>query len=305
MPQSKQIVRQLPDMNLGNKPNDGGALSFGAVERRDILREHPEASRFIRRFYGSKEFNNDIPRYCLWIEDGFLHEARRIRPIHDRIELSRTARVQAEDANNQALAERPHQFREFNEAIHHSFVIPAMTSERREYLPCGLVGAGKIISSQAFTIFDAELWGLSLLLSRVHLIWIATICGKLKLDYRYSNDLGWNTFPVPNLTEQYKADLTRCAEDILLAREAHFPATIADLYKPETDDWKMPDNLRAAHDRNDETLERIYIGRRFKNDTERLEILFAMYAKMTKDAGAAIKGADSKLRGRKKKEVQA
>jgi len=113
--------------------------------------------------------------------------------------------------------------------------------------------------------------------SRIHLVWIATVCGKLKTDFRYSNTLGWNTFPVPKLTEQNKADLTGCAEDILLAREAHFPATIAELYDPE----KMPGDLRAAHDRNDETLERIYIGRRFRNDTERLEKLFDMYTKMT------------------------
>ncbi len=89
--------------------------------------------------------------------------------------------------------------------------------------------------------------------------------------------MGWNTFPIPVLTEKNKADLTRCAEDILLAREAHFPATIADLYDPET----MPENLRAAHERNDEVLERIYIGRCFKNDTERLEKLFELYTEMT------------------------
>ena len=94
------------------------------------------------------------------------------------------------------------------------------------------------------------------------------------LVFQYS---GWNTFPVPKLTEKNKADLTRCAEDILLAREAHFPATIADLYDPEA----MPADLRAAHERNDEVLERIYIGRRFRNDTERLEKLFELYTKMT------------------------
>lgn len=99
----------------------------------------------------------------------------------------------------------------------------------------------------------------------------------MKSDYRYSSGVCYNTFPVPRLTEQNKADLTRCAEDILLAREAHFPATIADLYDPE----KMPENLRHAHERNDEVLERIYIGRRFKNDTERLEKLFEIYTKMT------------------------
>ena len=126
-------------------------------------------------------------------------------------------------------------------------------------------------------ITDSPISNLSVLSSRLHLSWLATVCGKLKSDYRYSNTLGWNTFPVPTLTEKNTADLTRCAKDILLAREAHFPATVADLYDPET----MPDDLRAAHERNDEVLERIYIGRRFKNDTERLEKLFELYTKMS------------------------
>ncbi len=114
---------------------------------------------------------------------------------------------------------------------------------------------------------------------------------------RYSNTLGWNTFPVPLLTEQNKADLTRCAENILLAREAHFPATIADLYDPDT----MPENLRQAHEHNDEVLERIYIGRRFKNDTERLEKLFDLYTKMVAKPGTAkqAKAAPAKKAARR------
>ena len=109
------------------------------------------------------------------------------------------------------------------------------------------------------------------------------------MRFSYSNKMGWNTFPVPILTEKNKEDLARCAEDILLAREAHFPATIADLYKPED----MPKNLRDAHERNDETFERIYIGRRFRNDTERLEKLFELYTKMTiKD----LKSSNSKMK---------
>jgi hypothetical protein len=126
---------------------------------------------------------------------------------------------------------------------------------------------------------------MALIVSRLHLVWIATVCGKLETRYRYSNTLGWNTFPVPALTEKNKADLTRCAEDILVAREAYFPATIADLYDSEN----MPADLREAHDRNDEVLERIYIGRRFRNDTERLEELFELYTKMT-----AVKGITKK-----------
>jgi hypothetical protein len=111
----------------------------------------------------------------------------------------------------------------------------------------------------------------------MHLAWIYSVCGQLETRIRYSNILGWNTFPVPTLTEKNKSDLTRCAEDILLAREAHFPKTIADLYERDA----MPEDLRRAHEKNDETLERIYIGRRFRNDTERLEKLFDLYTKMT------------------------
>ncbi len=117
---------------------------------------------------------------------------------------------------------------------------------------------------------------MALVASRLHWVWVSTVCVRLEMRLSYSNTLGWNTFPVPTLTEKNKTDLTRCAEDILLAREHHFPATIADLYDPEA----MPADLRAAHDRNDEVLERIYIGRRFKNDTERLEKLFDLYAEM-------------------------
>ena len=142
-------------------------------------------------------------------------------------------------------------------------------------------------------MYDAPLWNLALIASRLHWVWIGTVCVRMRTDFSYSNTLGWNTFPVPTLTEKNKADLTRCAEDILLAREAHFPATIADLYDPET----MPENLRHAHERNDEVLERIYIGRRFRNDTERLEKLFELYTKMT----AATEGqpAAKAKRGRK------
>jgi hypothetical protein len=136
---------------------------------------------------------------------------------------------------------------------------------------------------------------MSILVSRLQWVWIATVCVRLRTDLSYSNTLGWNTFPVPTLTEQNKADLTRCAEDILLAREAHFPAAIADLYDPDA----MPDDLRAAHDRNDETLERIYIGRRFKNDTERLEKLFELYTQMTARQTPAKKAAKKATRKNK------
>ncbi|KXC33189.1 hypothetical protein AW890_20800 [Pseudomonas aeruginosa] len=181
------------------------------------------------------------------------------------------------------MASRAYQFREMYHGEKHTLILPGVSSEGREYLPVGLIDNHSVVSNLAFALYDAPLWNLALIASRLHLVWIATVCGKLKTDFRYSNTLGWNTFPVPTLTEKNKADLTRCAEGILLVREHHFPATIADLYDPEN----MPADLRTAHDRNDEVLERIYIGRRFKNDTERLEKLFDLYTKMTASAAPA------------------
>ena len=188
------------------------------------------------------------------------------------------------------MARRAHQLKLMRIGIRQTIVIPGVSSERREYLPVGVVDDRVTLTNAAFGLYDAPLWNMALIASRIHLVWIATVCGKLETRYRYSNTLGWNTFPVPPLGQADEAALTRCAEDILLAREAHFPATIADLYDPEA----MPDNLRRAHDANDETLERIYIGRRFRNDTERLETLFAMYSKMTATAPKAGKGKKAK-----------
>lgn len=161
-------------------------------------------------------------------------------------------------------------------------MIPRVSSENRPFLPVGLVNDSVILGDRNFALYDAPLWIMALIASRLHWVWIGTVCVRMRTDFSYSNTLGWNTFPIPKLTEKNKEDLTWCAEDILLAREAHYPATIADLYSPDD----MPTNLRAAHERNDEVLERIYIGRRFKNDTERLEKLFELYTKMSKPKGA-------------------
>jgi hypothetical protein len=158
-----------------------------------------------------------------------------------------------------------------------SIAVAAASSEEREYIPVDIFDNNTVISNLSFAIYEPSLWELAIVCSKMHIAWVATVCGKLETRLRYSSTLGWNTFPVPTLTERNKADLTRCAEDILLARETHFPATIADLYDPE----KMPADLRDAHERNDEVLERIYIGRRFRNDTERLETLVELYTAMS------------------------
>nr|WP_313980997.1 DNA methyltransferase [Iodidimonas nitroreducens] len=280
---SSQPIGRVQPMTKGNQPTDGGHLLLTPDELSGLNLEKDEHDRFIRKIYGSAEFIRGLERYCLWIKDQHLAEAMSIKPISDRLESVRAMRLESTKQATVDAAQTPHKFGELRQSGSETvIVVPSVSSESRDYLPCGYSAPGTIVSNLAFALYDAPLWNMALIASRLHLVWIATVCGKLETRYRYSNTLGWNTFPVPQLTGKNRTDLTRGAEDILLAREAHFPATIAELYDPE----KMPENLRAAHDRNDEVLERIYIGRRFKNDTERLEKLFELYTKMTSKVGA-------------------
>lgn len=287
----RKSVSGLPDMSFGNMPVDGGNLLFSADEAASLGLSKQDEETFLRRIYGSAEFIRGVVRKCLWIPDEKLSQAMQIASVFARIDGVREMRLRSKDTGTKDMASRAHQFREMYHGERHTLILPGVSSEGREYLPVGLIDNHSIVSNLAFALYDAPLWNMAIIASRLHLVWIATVCGKLETRYRYSNTLGWNTFPVPTLTEKNRDDLTRCAEDILLAREHHFPATIAELYDPET----MPADLRAAHERNDEVLERIYIGRRFKNDTERLEKLFDLYTKMTASA-APTKGKQRKTR---------
>lgn len=271
----RKSIAGLADMSFGNMPVDGGNLLLSAEEAARLGLTADDFETFIRRIYGSAEYIRGLVRYCLWIPDDALGRALEIEAIRSRIDGVRAMRGSSKDAGTREMASRSHQFREMYVGTRHTLILPGVSSEGREYLPVGLLNNRSTVSNLAFALYDAPLWNLAIIASRLHLAWIRTVCGQLETRIRYSNTLGWNTFPVPSLTEKNKADLTRCAEDILLAREAHFPSSIADLYDPEN----MPADLRAAHERNDEVLERIYIGRRFKNDTERLEKLFELYTK--------------------------
>lgn len=283
--QGKPLSAELGEMNFGNKPVDGGNLLLDEGELADLKLDDSQKSKFIRRIVGSAEFIRGIQRYCLWIDDKDAHEALTIPAIAQRVEAVKKMRLASRDSGARGMAEKSYQFREHNAAQRYTIAVPGISSEGRDFLPVGLLPQEDVVTNKIYALYDVPLWNMALIASRLHWVWIGTVCVRLEMRFSYSNTMGWNTFPVPILTEKNRADLTRCAEDILLAREAHFPATIADLYDPD----KMPDNLRAAHDRNDEVLERIYIGRRFRNDTERLEKLFDLYSKMIAKKGGKTK----------------
>lgn len=270
-------ISELPQMSFGSMPNDGGYLLLSSEERRSLINRNKDLARFIRPYLGADELVTGTSRFCFWLEGDKLIDYQNYEEINTRVELVRQTRNSSKRGSTKALASSPHLFGEIRHREGElQIVIPAVTSEERPYLPVFYLNGNPIISNRCFVIYGADLYSLSVIASSCHRVWIDAVCGKLESRYNYSNTLGWNTFPLPKLTENNKRDLKACADNILLARERHYPLSLAELYDPSN----IPDDLRRAHEENDEVLERIYIGRRFKNDTERLERLFQLYSEM-------------------------
>jgi hypothetical protein len=279
-------------MLFGNMPRDGGNLIVSHEEKIANKATDPVFIKYLRRFVGSEDLIQGKIRYCLWIEQNQQEDALHSPLITRRLEAVRQMRLSSKAGSTRDYAKAPYRFVQIQgTACRGTLVVPRHSSEHRAYLPIGLVDATTIIADSAFAIYDAPLWNLAVFSSRLHLVWIAAVCGKIKTDYRYSNTLGWNTFPLPPLTDKNKADLTNSATEILLSREAYYPTTIGEMYEMDRMAREFS-QLQQAHDRNDEIMERIYIGRKFRNDTERLERLFALYAFAQKD-GAPIKEVTS------------
>lgn len=280
----REPPRDSAPMLFGNMPRDGGHLIVSREQMVEEGRADPIFQSYLRPFFGSEDFIQGKTRYCLWIERNQYEDSLQSPLIARRLEAVRQMRSESKASSTRDFAKVPYRFVQIQGTARRStLIVPRVSSERRPYLPVGLLDKSAVIADSAFALYDAPLWNMAVIASRLHLVWVAAVCGKLKTDYRYSNTLGWNTFPSPILTEKNKDDLNDSAGQILLAREHYYPATLGDMYDPDHFYTNYP-LLREAHDRNDEIMERIYVGRKFKNDTERLEKLFALYAQEQKSS---------------------
>lgn len=285
---TKPLYSELPPMLFGNMALDQGALLLTPKDRDELIRRAPEASRFIRRIYGSKEYLHGLDRYCIWVAEANVNEAMSIVPIAERIERTRKFRLDSNDAGTRKKADRPWSFREQRQARHASIIVPKTSSELREYLPMGYIDSSEIISDLAFAVIDPPTWVFALLSSRIHNVWIQAVAGRKDNRIRYANSIVYNNFPVPPLSGTVKEKLTIAALRILDVREYHCERTLAELYDPEL----MPDDLRRAHADVDELVDSIYSKRGYETDEQRLSDLFAMYEEMT--AAESAKGSKKK-----------
>lgn len=279
----KPLNSGLPKMIMGNMARDDGNLILTRDEASELALSHQDARRFLVPLYGTKEIVAGLPRMALHLSDADRELWSEIEPISTRVAAVKKFRQESKAKTTNGYASVPHRFAQYCHKNEICLALPSVTPEDRAYVTPLLLDKGAMVTNLAYLIygFSVELFGL--LSSRMHAIWTKSVSGRLGAGVRYTPTISYHTFPVPKLTDKNRADLVRSAEDILLARERHFPATIADLYDFDA----MPADLREAHERNDEVLERIYIGRRFKNDTERLEKLFELYTNMTAGKAAA------------------
>jgi len=268
----------VPPMVYGNKPVDGGNLFIENRKQLDnIILNFPESQKYIRPILGSVEFINGKERWCLWITDDQAEEALKIPAIAERAERVRQKRLESTKKQTLQFAEKPWRFVEARYQKTDKLIVPRVSSERREYIPIGYLGPDTVISDSAFAVYDAEPWLFALLTSRMHMVWTRTVGGRMKTDYRYSNSIIYNNFPVPELLARSKSELTDAALRVLDVREHHSEMTLAQLYDPDT----MPQDLRIAHEQLDLLVDSLYRDTPFATDDERLKRLFNLYLKQT------------------------
>lgn len=268
-------ISKFPEISFGNMANDGGNLLLSEREKDDLIRLEPKSKLLIKKLVGALEFIRGINKYCLWIEEENKDFAYSLPNVKARIDKTELSRLNSKRKTTQELSNIPHKFAEIRYVETDSLIIPSVSSEKRDYIPIGFLNPNEIIVAPNFAVYYAQPWLFGVVTSRMHMVWVRNVGGKLKTDYRYSAKLCYNTFPFPDLTTKQKENLNLYVFAILDERAKH-NKTMAQLYNPTT----MPKGLLKAHQELDTAIEQCYRLQPFKNDTERLEYLFKMYEEM-------------------------
>ncbi len=270
-------ISKFPIMVFGNMPNDGGNLLFEENEYKTFIAKYPKDKTFIKKYVGGSDFINGEIRYTLFVSDKDREKAEKNPEIAQRFKKVYEHRIKSTEKSTREKAKAPNQFYFSGHKETDSIIVPRTSSERRDYIPLGFLTSETVIADSAMAIYDAQPWLFGVIHSKMHMVWVDAVGGKLKTDYRYSAKLCYNTFPFPDITVKQKETLNLYVFAILDERAKHPEKTMAQLYDPD----KMPKGLREAHQNLDKAVEDIYrLGNPFKSDTERLEFLFKLYEEM-------------------------
>ena len=277
----KKPLCNVPEIGIGNKPIDGGNYLFTKEEMEDFIKKEPQSKLYFKPWYGSHEFINRSPRYCLWLGDCPPNELRKMPECLKRVEAVREMRLASKSAGTVKLAGKPTRFHVENMPTGNYIVVPKVSSERRRYIPMGFMTPDIMASDLVFIIPNASLFHLGVLTSNVHMSWMRAVCGRLEMRYRYSKDVVYNNFPWPTPTEEQKAKIERTAQAILDARALYPDSSLADLY----DEVTMPQELRKAHQQNDKAVMQAYgFWGKYNSESACVAELMKMYQQLVEKA---------------------
>jgi hypothetical protein len=273
----QSALMAMPVMRCGNKPSDGGNLLLTPDEKNQLLHDEPGAAPWLRRYVGSEEFINGIERWCLWLNGIPPQELRSLPHVMARVEAVRDFRLNSTAEPTRRAAERPGRFFFVSQPDGPYILVPEVSSERRRYVPIGLMPAEVISSNKNYLVAEASLYLFGLLQSAMHMAWLASVGGRLESRFQYSASMVYNTFPWPDPGDKHRAAIETAAQAVLDVR-AQFPnATLADLYDPLT----MPPPLLKAHQALDRAVDAAYGRKSFTREAERVAFLFERYQALT------------------------
>ncbi|MCX6905575.1 MAG: class I SAM-dependent DNA methyltransferase, partial [Verrucomicrobia bacterium] len=289
----------VPEIVFGSMPNDGGHLLLDREARDELLRKEPGAASFVRAFVGAEEFINGIERWCLWLGSASAGELRAMPEIFRRLKAVQAHRLNSTRETTRALAQKPAEFGENRQPSTNYLLIPGVSSESRNYIPIGFLKPDIIASNLVNIVPGATLFHFGVLTSAMHMAWVKHVCGRLKSDFRYSNQIVYNNFPWPGEVSPENRDrIEQAARQVLtlraecgdgrhgfLPRRGQGASTLADLYDPVS----MPPALRKAHATLDRAVDHAYRKEPFASDRQRVEYLFQLYEKVTAPLVAAAK----------------
>lgn len=272
----------VPPILFGSMPNDGGHLSLTDTERDDLLAREPDAAPWIRRFMGAQEFLNGGSRWCLWLKDMPPGALKSLPMVRARVDAVREYRLASKREATRKLAAVPGRFGEIRQPATPFLMVPSVSSERRPFVPIGIQMPEVVSSNLCLVIPNATPYHLGVLSSTMHMAWVRTVCGRLKSDFRYTNEIVYNNYPWPlDATDAHRDAIAKAAQGVLDARSAFTDETLADLYDP----LSMPPALVKAHQTLDRVVDAAYApsGRKksWASDAERAAFLFELYQKLT------------------------
>ena len=280
-------ICKVPEIKIGNKPIDGGYYLFSEQEKDEFIKKEPNSAKYFKKWIGADEFIQGYFRYCLWLGECQPNELRKMPECLKRVEAVRNYRLLSKSEGTRKIADKPTRFHVENLPKSNYIVLPEVTTANRRYIPIGFMSPDIMSSNLVKVLPNATLYHFGVITSNVHMAWMRTVCGRMRIHYRYSKDIVYNNFPWCNPTEEQKVKIEKTAQGILDARALYPECSLADLY----DELTMPPELRKAHQQNDAAVMEAYGFRkqdettgksRWLNESETVAELMKMYQELTK-----------------------